>query len=160
MREVVFIDETRALRALTAAGAADDEKHLAIGEDDLIQRFFDVGEDGVGVAFGVDLVQFLLLVVVGGDGGGGLVEGDEATLDGLLVVVDATGSLAAFEETLGHLLVGDFEVKHAAAGRDVLLERDALFDLTRITVDEIPVGGCGFGDHGVFQQFQHHLHRD
>lgn len=101
-----------------------------------------------------------LVLVVVDDGLGVLVESCQSLLDGLLVVVDAAGSLSAVQESLHHHLVGDLEVQHLGTRHDRLLELDALGLFSRITVDEEAFGGGDPRQHGLRQQVQHHLQRD
>lgn len=60
-----------------------------------------------------------LLLVVLDHGFRVLVEGRQALLDGLLVVVDAAGGLGAVQEALDHDLVGNLEVQDLGAGQDL-----------------------------------------
>ena len=60
------------------------------------------------------------------DGLGMFVEGVKTLLDGLDVVVDASGRLTALEQTLGHGVVADFKVEDFRAGTDFLFKLFAL----------------------------------
>ena len=51
-----------------------------------------------------------------------LVEGVEPFLNGVDVIVNATGGLSTLEETLGHSLVFDIKVQDFSAGSDLLFE--------------------------------------
>ena len=77
---------------------------------DCAECFLNLTEHFIGGGKG-DYGAALVLIVVD-DRLGVLVEGAQALLDGLLIVVDAAGSLGAMQEALDHHLVGHFEVQH------------------------------------------------
>ena len=89
------------------------------------------------------------------DGLGVLVEGGEALLDGLLVVVGAAGGLGAVEQPLRHARVRDVEVEDFGARQDLLLELLALRHLARVAVDEEALRAGHLGQHCLREQVEH-----
>ena len=88
------------------------------------------------------------------DGLGVLVEGDQPLLDGLLVVVSATGGFGPLKQPLGHGLVANLEVEDVLAGSDCLLELLTLGDLPWVSVNEEALGPGEPLDHGLGQEVE------
>ncbi|GMT31758.1 hypothetical protein PFISCL1PPCAC_23055, partial [Pristionchus fissidentatus] len=100
--------------------------------------------------------QLSLLLIVGDDGCGGLVEGLQALLDRVHVVVSAATGLGTLEQTLDEGLLRHVEVDGQLGGHNLDLKLISLRDLTGISVNEESLAALGdFLEHGLLDQIEH-----
>jgi len=83
------------------------------------------------------------------------VEGVEALLDGLLVVVHSARGLTSLEQTLGHGLIADLKVQDPGTWSNFLFKLLALGNLPGITIDQESLGASQLLQHGLSQQVKH-----
>ena len=62
-----------------------------------------------------------------------LVEGVETFLDGVNVIINASGGLSTLEETFSHGLVADLEIEDLGARTDFFFELFSLSNFTRVS---------------------------
>ncbi|GMT31553.1 hypothetical protein PFISCL1PPCAC_22850, partial [Pristionchus fissidentatus] len=109
----------------------------------LVEVLVDLGEDLVDCSLSLDPSQLSLLLIVGDHGRRGLVEGLQAQLDRVHVVVGAATGLGTLEQPLDERLLGHLEVDGQLCGHDLGLKLISLRDLSRVAVDEESLAALG-----------------
>jgi len=120
-----------------------------------VESAANIGEDVINGTFGGNLGALGGIGVH--DGLGVLVEGVEALLDGLNVVVGSAAGLAAFQQTSSHGFVRDLKVENLCAGGDTLFKFFSLRDFPGVAIDEEALGASQFADHGLGEEIEDNL---